>query len=496
MNHRKEKNLRTQKKIFQEWIWIFSKKFGEREKMKEILPNLDREGGLPMYMQLYQYIKREIERGNILQGEKLPSIRMLSKKIGISVTTIRLAYDQLSMEGYVLNKEKSGYFVNQIDFIEEMRNHEMEAEILEKKDLSRKQLLAYDEECFDFVKWKKCINHVLTYDSKTLLAEADVQGEPELREQIAKYVFQSRGVHCVSDEVVVGAGTQQLISILAAILRRCELQVIGFENPGYFLSQHIFSEQKFETVHLHVDSEGVLLNPLMAKRLDLLYVSPSHQFPTGIVMSARRRTQLLAWARDRSGYLIEDDYDSELRYYGRPIPALKAMDKNQRVIYIGSFSSTLLPSIRISYLVLPRELLAIYHQLKHSYSQGVSKVDQLTLCKFMKDGHYQRHIRRIRRLYSEKASRLSELIQKKYRGKIEIVSNTSGLFLIARFESERTEQELAKLFVDAGIKATPYGSYVKTAYEQVRPGLLVYFYNIELQRMEELLQKIFDKAVG
>ena len=264
----------------------------------------------------------------------------------------------------------------------------------------------------------------------------------------------------------------------------------------YFLSQHIFSEQKFETVHLHVDSEGVLLNPLMAKRLDLLYVSPSHQFPTGIVMSARRRTQLLAWARDRSGYLIEDDYDSELRYYGRPIPALKAMDKNQRVIYIGSFSSTLLPSIRISYLVLPRELLAIYHQLKHSYSQGVSKVDQLTLCKFMKDGHYQRHIRRIRRLYSEKASRLSELIQKKYRGKIEIVSNTSGLFLIARFESERTEQELAKLFVDAGIKATPYGSYVKTAYEQVRPGLLVYFYNIELQRMEELLQKIFDKAVG
>ncbi len=461
--------------------------------MREILPALDRESSEPLYTQLYKYIKQEIEIGSIAQGEKLPSIRMLSKKIGISITTIRLAYDQLSMEGYVLNREKSGYFVNQLDFIEEVRSHEFEAEIIEQKDLARQKELAYDEECFDFVKWKKCLNHVLTYDSKNLLAEADVQGELELREQIAKYVFQARGVHCTSDEVIVGAGTQQLIHILAAILRRVDKWVIGFENPGYYLSQHIFAEQQFTAVHLDLDAEGVALMPLMGKRLDLLYVSPSHQFPTGIVMSAKRRSQLLHWAKEQDGYLIEDDYDSELRYYGRPIPALKAMDKNQRVIYLGSFSSTLLPSIRISYLVLPRELLHIYHQLKNSYSQGVSKVDQLALCKFMKDGHYQRHIRRIRRLYSDKASKLSELIQKKYAPKIQIVSNTSGLFLIAQFQSEKTEDELAELFAHEGIKATPYGNYVKTAYETENPSLLIYFYNIEIKRIEKLFEKIFGE---
>lgn len=464
--------------------------------MREILPNVEKNAKEPMYLQLYKYIKREIENGAIAQGEKLPSIRALSGKIGVSITTIRTAYDQLAMEGYVLNKEKSGYFVNQLDFVEEVMSLEKDWKSEYHREEIRRMLSIYDEECFDFVKWKKCLTYILTYESRSLLAEADFQGEIELREQIAKYVFQSRGVHCEASEVIIGVGTQQLMNILTAILKRAGKKSIAFENPGYVLSQNIFSDQHFETCNLPLDAEGIRLKEAPLQPLDLIYVSPSHQFPTGIVMSASRRTQLLSWARESGGYIIEDDYDSELRYFGRPIPALKAMDKSQRVIYIGSFSSTLLPSIRISYLVLPEELLAIYQKIKNSYSQGVSKVDQLTLCKFMHDGHYQRHIRRIRRLYSDKSGMLSEFIQRNYRGKVDIVSNTSGLFMIVEVKSDYKEKEIAELFLKEGVKATPFGSYVKSEYAPEKPRLLIYFYNIEKEPLHKIIRRIFDQVLS
>ncbi|MDO5094929.1 MAG: PLP-dependent aminotransferase family protein [Peptostreptococcaceae bacterium] len=461
--------------------------------MREILPTLDRSSKEPMYSQLYKYIKTEIENGSIREGEKLPSIRNLSKKMGISITTIRLAYDQLAMEGYILNKEKSGYYVNKLDFVEEVMSLSYDSAHDASKVHFERMVSIYDEECFDFIKWKKCLNHVLVYQSKFLLADADFQGEMELREQIAKYVFQSRGVHCNSDEVVVGAGTQQLMNILTAILNRAGRKSIGFEDPGYVLSRNIFGAQHFKIHNLPIDEEGILLADAFAKKLDLLYVSPSHQFPTGIVMSAARRSQLLSWARDTRGYIIEDDYDSELRYFGRPIPALKAMDKSGRVIYMGSFSSTLLPSIRISYLVLPKELLAIYQEIKNSYSQGVSKVDQLALCKFMEDGYYQRHIRRIRRLYSEKASMLSDFLNESYRGKVRIISNTSGLFMIIELRCKYSEEEIADEFVRHGMKATPFGSYVQSDYAQKKPNLLLYFYNVESAQLPKIIEQVCDK---
>ncbi|MDO4711841.1 MAG: PLP-dependent aminotransferase family protein [Peptostreptococcaceae bacterium] len=464
--------------------------------MREILPDLDKNSKEPMYHQLYKYIKREIENGTIRPGEKLPSIRALSGKVGISITTIRSAYDQLAMEGYILNKERSGYFVDRLDFVEEVLNIGKDLQNEGEREEIRQMLSIYDEECFDFVKWKKCLTHTLIYESRSLLAEADLQGEMRLRDQIAKYVFQSRGVHCHSSEVIIGAGTQQLMNILTAILKRSDKKSIGFEDPGYVLSRNIFSDQHFGTYDLGLDTEGILLKEAFEKDLDLLYVSPSHQFPTGIVMSAGRRTQLLSWAAETNGYIIEDDYDSELRYFGRPIPALKAMDKNQRVIYIGSFSSTLLPSMRISYLVLPQELLAIYRTIRGSYSQGVSKVDQLALCKFMEEGHYQRHIRRIRRLYSDKSGMLSDHIRQHYPQKVKIVSNTSGLFMIVEMKSSRSEKEIAGELLQEGIKATPLGSYVRTSYHPDHPRILIYFYNIEKEKLIEIIDSVFAKVLA
>lgn len=463
--------------------------------MKEILPALDMDSVEPLYLQLYKYIRKEIELGNIAPGDKLPSIRSLSAKLGISITTVRTAYDQLSMEGYILSRDKSGYLVNALDMGDSAKVSSSPQKAEDKENQRHDNI--YDERCFDFVKWKKCLSYTMIYNKAHLLAEADYQGEYELREQVARYVFQSRGVHCSSEDIVIGAGTQQLLMILSALLKKQNKKTIGIENPGYFLSENIFSSQGFEICHLPLDKEGVQLSQDQTPKLDLLYVSPSHQFPTGIVMSASRRSNLLSWAsQDQGGYIIEDDYDSELRYFGRPVPALKAMDKNDRVIYMGSFASTLLPSIRISYLVLPKELLLLYKNMKNAYSQGVSIVDQLTLCQFIQDGHYQRHIRRIRRIYSEKSAVLSEFIKKTFGDNIKIISNTSGLFMILQIQTKSTEQELAMALREEGIKATPYGSYEKREYSPKERLLLLYFYNIKTGELMEILEKVFWNLRG
>ena len=458
--------------------------------MIELLPKLDEHKKEPLYLQLYTYIRTEIEKGSIQQKEKLPSIRSLSAKLGISITTVRTAYDQLLMEGYILSQDKSGYYVEETSLLTESNGGKQKQRTKTTASLE-KQTAIYDQRCFDFIKWKKCLSSTLTYDTGRLLAEADFQGEIEFREEIRKYIFQARGVESDIEDIVIGAGTQQMINILVTILKKIGKNKIGFENPGYMLSELIFRNQDFEAMDLPLDKEGLILDT-QAENLDLLYVSPSHQFPTGIVMSAGRRTKLLAWAQTNQGYIIEDDYDSELRYFGKPIPSLKAMDKNDRVIHIGSFSSTLLPSIRISYLVLPRKLGQIYREIKQSHSQGVSKVDQLTLCKFMKEGHYQRHIKRIRRLYSEKAAHLSEFLEQSYPDKIKIISNTSGLFIIIEILSGGDEQKIAEAFTLEGVKATAYKNYVKTEYKAKNPRILLYFYNIE----EENLQKIIHKVLG
>lgn len=455
--------------------------------MIEILPELRKDAKEPLYLQLYRYIKGEIEKGTIHPEDKLPSIRALSDKTGISITTVRTAYDQLMMEGYIQSQEKSGYYVSRINFIKDPEiDKSQKTKVKQTSSKIIKNL--YDSSCFDFIKWKKCISHILTYDTNKLLAEADFQGEKEFREQIRKYIFQSRGVHAEVENIVVGSGTQQIMNLLASILKTLDKNAIGFENPGYMMSELIFRNQNFDVADIELDKEGLMISSIK-KNLDLLYVSPSHQFPTGIVMSASRRMQLLSWANSRDGYIIEDDYDSELRYYGKPIPSLKAMDKNDRVIHMGSFSATLLPSIRISYVVLPQKLLEVYKKIKASYAQGVSKVDQLTLTKFMEEGHYQRHIKRIRRLYSEKSGQLSEFLEQNYPGEAAIISNTSGLFIILDLDSAKNEEKISEIFRSYGIKATPYKNYVKTRYKPQRPRILLYFYNIEKEHLNKIVSR-------
>lgn len=463
--------------------------------MKEILPVLDYSKEEPLYLQLYKYIKFEIEEGRLKPEEKLPSIRSLSNKTGVSKTTIQTAYDQLLIEGYIYSKVKSGYYVSNLNLDE----NSLDAKLspynkirAQNENDEIKQLEFHDDTSFDFIKWKKCSNYVLTYKTKELLTEADVQGELELREEIAKYVYQSRGVYCKSDEIVIGAGTQQIIVLLCVLFKKLGKTRISFENPGFILSQNIFRDYAYKTYSIDIQDNGIDMDVLRRQHPDIVYISPSHQFPTGTVMPIAKRMNVLNWATENSKYIIEDDYDSELRYTGKPIPALKGLDKNDRVIYLGSFSSTLLPSIRISYMVMPETIKKIYDDVKNNYTQGCSKTDQLILSKFMKEGYYQKHIRRIRRIYTEKSNHLTNIIKNKYSELINVVSNTSGLYVILEFNTKKTEQEIVDEIRKIGIKITPFGQYVKGLKTEKKPMVMLYFFNLNINEFDEIMETIAD----
>ena len=251
----------------------------------------------------------------------------------------------------------------------------------------------YDLSSFDFVKWKKCFSKILNDYPQTLLFESDPQGELALRHEIAKYVFTSRGVRCHPDQIAIAAGTQQLTVLLSTLLRRMGIDHVAVEDPGYQPVISSFSDRGFAMTKVPVASDGIAIEKLPANIRAAAYVNPSNQFPTGAVMPIARRYMLLDWAQANGSYIIEDDYDSE---------PMQGLDEHSRVIYLGSFSSTLFASIKISYMVMPQSVAQAFNAFRENYTQTCSKTEQLTLALFMERGYYQTGIKKMRRLYSQK----------------------------------------------------------------------------------------------
>lgn len=259
-----------------------------------------------------------------------------------------------------------------------------------------------DPTSFDFAKWKKCMTEVLNETPDLLLSEGDRQGEPALREQIAEYLYRSRSVVCEPKQVVISAGTQQLVNHLARILRRMDIEHVCTETPGYTPVRSTFRDWGFSISSIPVKGNGIEIEKLPTNIRTAAYVCPQNQFPTGAEMPADRRRLLMDWAQANDSLIIEDDYNSELRYAGDPIPALQGLDKGRRVVYIGSFTPTLFPAVRISYMVLPLPMAEIFDAFKEKYTQTCSKTEQLTLARFMAEGWYRDNLRRVRDLYANK----------------------------------------------------------------------------------------------
>ncbi len=496
--------------------------------MVTLTPKIDESLNRPIYLQIYDYIKDGIVSGNMAADEKLPSLRNLSKALKLSITTINLAYSQLNMEGYIYSKPQSGYFVSNISFLDKLNseaikeakinglgNDDLEVNLAanrnnfalfpikpEKSDKSNE--FQYDLSCFDFVKWKKCMNKVLTEFPQMLLFESEPTGEPALRYEIAKYVYEARGVKCTQSQIVIAAGTQQITAYLCLILTKMGINHVAVEEPGYLPVKNMFKDRGFNMSSAKVNSDGIEIPKLPANIKSAVYVSPSNQFPTGAVMSVGKRYELLKWAENNSSIIIEDDYDSELRYFGKPIPALQGMDTKECVVYLGSFSSTLFSSIKISYMVLPKKMAEIFQQISRGYTQTCSKTEQLTLALFMEQGFYQTHIKKVRNLYSQKLQRIIWCINKYGREKIILRNNQSGINLILEIKTSKNAEELALIAKSFGVTVVPVESNTENKAEEnttnndvgkwggTSTEIVMYYNGIPIEKIESTIKKMVE----
>jgi GntR family transcriptional regulator/MocR family aminotransferase len=465
------------------------------------MPELKNGAGPPLYLQLYRYIKTAILEGDILPSERLPSLRGLSKSLGLSLTTVELAYNQLLVEGYIYSQSRSGYYANRISAgmgsVQTDRDaFPSDAAVLPGTAAFSGHATAgyHDLSCFDFVKWKKCVNQVLTEYPFLLLQEGDSQGEAALRHEISKYLYQSRGAACTPEQIVIGAGTQQIMGQLCTILSRMGVKHVAVEEPGYLPVRNIFRDRDFSITGVSVGTEGIAISRLPANIRSAVYVSPSNQFPTGYVMPIGKRYELLDWAKKNDSVIIEDDYDSELRYFGRPIPSLQGLDRHQKAVYLGSFSTTLFPSIKISYMVLPQSMAAIFDTIRGDYTQTCSKTEQLTLAIYMSKGLYQTNIKKLRTLYSQKLQLALSVLNRWGADFIRTLNSTSGVNMLFSVKSEKSADRLCREARELGISAIPVAAYTGTREET---ATLIFYYNqIPLEQMETAIKGLLERWRG
>ena len=410
--------------------------------MNELTISLGSEKGVHLYEQIYNYIKKEIVEGKILAGEKLPSTRFLAEHLQVSRSTVDLAYQQLLSEGYIEARPYKGYYICQVDGLFHMKR-EMENSITQREmeakvdyDFSPHGI---DMNHFPFSTWKRISKNIFVEDEKALFILGEKQGDLDFRKTICRYLHSARGVNCQPEQIVVGAGNDYLLLLLSKILSG--YGSIAMENVTYKRAFHAFEKEGFVMKPVELDGHGMNIVSLRKSEADIAYIMPSHQFPTGIVMPIGRRMELLNWASEKEGrYLIEDDYDSEFRYKGKPIPALQATDRNGKVIYMGTFSKSIAPAIRVSFMVLPKGLLARYEETCGFLSCTVSRIDQKILNRFIAEGHYERYLNKMRKVYKEKHDVLLQALEL-LDDNFEVFGENAGLHLLLR--SKKAESAVA-----------------------------------------------------
>ncbi len=406
----------------------------------------------PLYDQLYRYVVARIRSGELTEGERVPSKRALAEHLGVSLTTVEKAYGLLTAEGYLEALPRSGFRVaSSLAAIPAPAPRRMAVERRREALDECFSTAAVDTSVFPFSTWAK-LSREAVYENPELLQRGEGQGDWPLRDALADFLHQYRGVDCTPEQVVLAAGLEGIMWILLQLLPRA---VFGLEDPGYGSLRRLLDNLGREWAPVAVDDRGVAIQALEASGADVAYVTPSHQFPLGITTPAGRRSELLRWAYARPGrYLIEDDYDAEFRYASRPIPAMQGMDVGGRVLYVGTFSRTIAPSIRVAYLILPPELLEVYHNRFGHASATVSRFEQEALCRFLTSGAYGRHLRRVGNLYRRRRDALCAALS----GWGEIRGAEAGLHLLFTLPG-REESDLVARAAQAGYRVRGLGEY-------------------------------------
>lgn len=415
---------------------------------------IDLNGDCPIYEQIYEFIKNEIRDKHILPNTKLPSTRSLAQSLKVSRTTVINAYEQLLAEGYLRSRAGSGYIVNRFDalnigkkeYVKPLIKEPEESENI-KIDFSPNKI---DSKNFPYASWRSIAKKVFSSEKGDVFISGDNQGEQGLRFQIADYLHTARRVMCTTENIIIGAGSEYLIMLLGMLLgHRC----IALENPGYIKALEVFRCMCWDIINVDMDKEGMDINILEETNADICYLMPANQYPTGVIMPINRRRELISWCyENKDRYIIEDDYDSEFRFVGKPIPAMQGLDPD-KVIYIGTFSKAIAPAIRVAYMVLPLSLMEEYKKRLYFLTCTVPRSDQEILEIFIKDGYFERHLNRMRTNYRLKRDTLIESIRNNIVDSV-IFENNSGLHILLTIAS-LSEEEILNLARNAGIKFYP-----------------------------------------
>ncbi len=445
--------------------------------MNELTIPLKEDGKEHLYQQIYNYIKNEIRRGSLSAGQKLPSTRRLAEHLQVSRSTVDFAYGQLLSEGYIESRPYKGHFVCEITKLYHPapvsgKEEETPKEASAAYDFSPNGI---DITAFPFSTWKRISKDVLMDEERNVFELGAPKGDQRLREAICGYLHGSRGVECTPGQIIVGAGNDYLLMLLQKILGTA--QRVAVENPAYMRAARIFASGGYEVTPVDLDENGMRIDLLKKSRARIAYITPSHQFPTGVVMPIGRRMEILSWAKEgEERYIIEDDYDSEFRYKGMPIPSMQASDGEGKVIYLGTFSKSIAPAIRISYMVLPKPLLNIYEEKLWFISSTVSRIDQAILYRFLEDGYFERYLNKMRKLYKGKHDLLLERL-KSFKKAFRIRGEYAGLHILLEDRRGWSEKEIIEAAEKEECRVYGMGGYMLKEPEQGGgPGTVIVGY--------------------
>lgn len=432
-----------------------------------------------LYEQLYKMIKADILSGKITAQTRLPSKRKLSSHLAVSGTTIEIAYQQLIDEGYIYSKAKVGYFVEEIQHMNSAPKHnDIMEQVTDDSHLLSFKIEHSHSLQFPHHLFRKYARDAFEEEMNHLMETGHPQGEVKLREAIKYYLYHSRGVNCNSDQIIIGSSTEQLFDLVTHLLEGAHYIV---ENPGYPLIKRVLNFNKLSFSYVDVDEEGIKVNELTTEGT-VVHVTPNHQFPTGSVLSAKRRTELLKWATKGQRYIIEDDYDSEFRYTGRPFKTLQGMDGGERVIYMSTFSKSIFPSIRIAYIVLPEHLIDRYNNLDNRPNITVPKHMQYIVAQFIESGEFEKNINRMRKIYKKKLELTLNALTP-YKNEIKISGDYAGMHFVMHHKKSLKKDS---------IQLTTLADYYEGNNEEYDYQYIIGYGGFDDNEIENVIQKLME----
>lgn len=451
---------------------------------------LDRSGASPLYEQLYRALKADILSGALPGGSRLPSGRALAEHLGLSRVTVETAYAQLLAEGYLTSRPRAGYFVEQLTPQElPPRVSEPEAQPPEPEPAQSRSA-----QLFPFSVWARLMRGVLLDRRQELLRPAPDAGLPALRQAVAAELYRQRGVHVSPEQVYIGAGAEYFYNLLIQFFGHG--RVYALENPGHRKIARVYQANQVAVRPIGMDADGVIPELLEQSGAEVLHISPSHHYPTGTVTPITRRQALMRWLTAQPGrYLIEDDYDSEFRFSGLPIPTIQSMDRSGRVIYMNTFSRTISPSLRISYMILPRTLLPQWQAAMGFYSCTVPSFEQMTLTRFLAEGYFEKHLSRMKKHYRAVRAQLFSVLHTPQAARQCAVHDTdAGLHLVLELKNAPEPEALRALLRQSGLPdALLSDFYLDAPSPQAQKSIVLGYADAEPAQLEAALTALFTR---